>query len=53
MTTTPKVGARWMSLFTLAWLAIWTVQLTPVQLLLPLQLDTQEDDWTAGWCHPV
>jgi MFS family permease len=37
-----------MTLFTLAWLAIWTVQLTPVQLLLPLQLDTPEDDWIRG-----
>ncbi|WP_226532985.1 MFS transporter [Microbacterium paraoxydans] len=45
---TIKVGARWMSVFTLAWLAIWTVQLTPVQLLLPLQLDTPEDDWIRG-----
>ena len=35
-----KVGARWFTLFTLAWLAIWTVQLTPLQLLIPLQLDT-------------
>lgn len=34
--------------FTLAWLAIWTVQLTPIQLLLPLQLDTQSGDWIAG-----
>lgn len=48
MTSTVRVGARWMSLFTLAWLAIWTVQLTPVQLLLPLQLDTPEDDWIRG-----
>jgi len=47
-TRTVRVGARWMSLFTLAWLAIWTVQLTPVQLLLPLQLDTPEDDWIRG-----
>ncbi|AJT42632.1 MFS transporter [Psychromicrobium lacuslunae] len=45
MAGTAKVGARWMSLFTLAWLAIWTVQLTPVQLLLPLQLDTAQQDW--------
>ncbi|WP_255305213.1 MFS transporter [Microbacterium sp. 3J1] len=44
----PRVGARWMTLFTLAWLAIWTVQLTPVQLLLPLQLDTSEADWISG-----
>ena len=35
-----KVSAGWFALFTLAWLAIWTVQLTPVQLLLPDQLDT-------------
>lgn len=48
MTTTTRAGARWMSLFTLAWLAIWTVQLTPVQLLLPLQLDTPDDDWIRG-----
>ncbi|MFS0893952.1 MFS transporter [Microbacterium sp. 179-I 3D3 NHS] len=47
-TTTTSAGVRWMSLFTLAWLAIWTVQLTPVQLLLPLQLDTPEDDWIGG-----
>ena len=45
---THRAGLRWMSLFTLAWLAIWTVQLTPVQLLLPLQLDTPEDDWIRG-----
>lgn len=43
-----RVGARWISLFTVAWLAIWMVQLTPVQLLLPLQLDTPEDDWIRG-----
>lgn len=41
-------GAGWMTAFTLAWLAIWTVQLTPVQLLLPLQLDTTDGDWIAG-----
>ena len=34
--------------FTLAWLAIWTVQLTPIQLLLPLQLDTQSGHWLNG-----
>jgi len=48
MTGTARVGAGWMTLFTLAWLAIWTVQLTPVQLLLPLQLDTPADDWIRG-----
>jgi MFS family permease len=48
MTARGPVGARWMTLFTLAWLAVWTVQLTPVQLLLPLQLDTPQDDWIRG-----
>lgn len=48
MTATTRVGARWMILFTLAWLALWTVQLTPVQLLLPEQLDTGRDDWIRG-----
>lgn len=52
MSVTPsrKVGAGWFTLFTLAWLAIWTAQLTPVQLLLPLQLDTPDDasGWVAG-----
>ena len=33
---TGRVGARWFGLFTLAWLALWTVQLTPLQLLIPL-----------------
>ncbi|WP_205789276.1 MFS transporter, partial [Microbacterium sp. CPCC 204701] len=45
-----RAGAGWFSLFTLAWLAIWTAQLTPVQLLLPLQLDSPDDasGWIAG-----
>ncbi|WP_258133356.1 MFS transporter [Microbacterium sp. MYb64] len=45
-----RVGPLWMTLFTLAWLAIWTVQLTPIQLLLPLQLDTGApgENWIAG-----
>ncbi len=45
-----RVGRGWMLLFTLAWLAIWTVQLTPVQLLLPLQLDTKDSagEWVQG-----
>lgn len=45
-----RVGPLWMVLFTLAWLAVWTVQLTPIQLLLPLQLDTHStgDDWISG-----
>lgn len=34
-----RVGPRWTSLFALAWLGIWMAQLTPVQLLLPAQID--------------
>jgi MFS family permease len=45
-----RIGGTWMTLFGLAWLAVWTVQLTPVQLLLPLQLDTPGGpaDWITG-----
>ncbi|RLK49517.1 MFS transporter [Microbacterium telephonicum] len=45
-----RVGLRWFLLFTLAWLALWTVQLTPLQLLIPLQLDTPDDadGWVSG-----
>lgn len=45
-----RVGPRWYSLFALAWLAIWAVQLTPLQLLIPLQLDTPggEGEWIGG-----
>lgn len=45
-----RVGGGWLTLFAVAWLAVWTVQLTPVQLLLPLQLDTPggKDDWITG-----
>lgn len=45
------VGARWFTCFTVAWLVVWTVQLTPLQLLLPLQLDTP--DSRAGWIGGV
>lgn len=45
-----RVGGGWLTLFAVAWLAVWTVQLTPVQLLLPLQLDTPggRADWITG-----
>ncbi len=46
-----RVGPRWFLLFTLAWLALWTVQLTPLQLLIPLQLDAPDD--AAGWISGV
>lgn len=34
-----KVPPRWIALFATAWLGIWMAQLTPVQLLLPQQVD--------------
>lgn len=50
-TLTSRVGASWYTLFTIAWLVIWTVQLTPLQLLLPLQLDTSDSE--GGWVTGV
>src|SRR3954469_20459408 len=35
------VTGGWIALFATAWLGIWMAQLTPVQLLLPLQIETQ------------
>lgn len=46
-----RVGAGWFTLFTLAWLALWTAQLTPLQLLIPLQLNTPDD--AGGWISGV
>lgn len=46
-----RAGGGWFFLFTLAWLAIWTAQLTPLQLLIPLQLDTPND--AGGWISGV
>ncbi|MEP6481049.1 MAG: MFS transporter [Rhodoglobus sp.] len=34
-----KVPGRWIALFATAWLGIWMAQLTPIQLLLPNQID--------------
>jgi MFS family permease len=33
------VPGRWIALFATAWFGIWMAQLTPIQLLLPLQID--------------
>lgn len=46
-----RVGARWFTLFAATWLALWTVQLTPLQLLIPLQLDTPDNP--GGWITGV
>ncbi|WP_136707829.1 MFS transporter [Agromyces sp. H66] len=44
---TRRVGAGWVAAFASAWFGIWMAQLTPVQLLLPAQIDArlQPDDW--------
>lgn len=36
---TRRVPGRWIAGFAVAWLGIWMAQLTPVQLLLPAQVD--------------
>jgi MFS family permease len=38
--TTP-VTARWIALFAAAWLGVWMAQLTPIQLLLPAQIQAR------------
>ncbi|MCD2442763.1 MFS transporter [Agromyces sp. SYSU K20354] len=38
---TRRVGAGWIASFTTVWFGIWMAQLTPVQLLLPAQIDAQ------------
>jgi MFS family permease len=41
------VSARWIALFATAWFGIWMAQLTPIQLLLPQQVDAilNPSDW--------
>ncbi|MDQ1582540.1 MAG: hypothetical protein QOF36_594 [Microbacteriaceae bacterium] len=38
---TRKVTGRWIAFFAMAWLGIWTAQLTPIQVLLPVQIQAQ------------
>ncbi len=47
---TRRVSARWIALFATAWLGIWMAQLTPIQLLLPEEVDALAggDDWTQS-----
>ena len=42
--------AGWIALFATAWFGIWMAQLTPIQLLLPQQVDTvlNPTDWTES-----
>ena len=43
-------GPGWIAAFATAWLGIWMAQLTPVQLLLPIQIDEVlgTSDWLAS-----
>ncbi|HEY6799491.1 MAG TPA: MFS transporter [Agromyces sp.] len=38
---TRRVGAGWIASFTTVWLGVWMAQLTPVQLLLPAQINAE------------
>lgn len=46
-----RVPGRWMAAFATAWLGIWMAQLAPVQLLLPLQVESMRA--TADWVDSV
>ncbi|WP_308465457.1 MFS transporter [Rathayibacter soli] len=48
---TRRVGGRWIAFFAMAWLGIWMAQLTPVQLLLPAQIQAQLH--TTEWVQNV
>lgn len=45
-----RVSASWITLFATAWLGLWMAQLTPIQLLLPQQVDHlfKATDWISG-----
>jgi MFS family permease len=44
------VRRSWTILFATAWLGVWLAQLTPIQLLLPLQIDRST---SGGWLDSV
>jgi MFS family permease len=46
-----RVTGGWIALFATAWLGIWMAQLTPIQLLLPLQVEARID--ATGWQDKV
>ncbi|MGB3911178.1 MAG: MFS transporter [Pseudolysinimonas sp.] len=48
---TLRVPGRWMAAFATAWLGIWMAQLAPVQLLLPLQIESMRA--TTDWVDSV
>ncbi|CAN5310297.1 MFS transporter [soil metagenome] len=47
---TRAVTGGWIALFATAWLGIWMAQLTPIQLLLPVQIEAQlkATDWVQN-----
>lgn len=47
---THRVSGRWISFFALSWFGVWIAQLTPVQLLLPLQVEKflNTTDWVQN-----
>jgi MFS family permease len=48
---TKRVSGGWIALFATAWLGIWMAQLTPIQLLLPKQVEEQLH--AASWIENV
>jgi MFS family permease len=48
---TTRVPGRWVAAFATAWLGIWMAQLTPVQLLLPEQIESLRT--SADWVDSV
>jgi len=48
---TARVSGGWIALFATAWLGIWMAQLTPIQLLLPKQIEEQLH--AASWIENV
>jgi MFS family permease len=48
---TKRISGGWIAVFATAWLGIWMAQLTPIQLLLPKQIEEQLD--AASWIDNV
>jgi MFS family permease len=47
---TRRVGGGWITAFALAWFGVWMAQLTPIQLLLPTQIQSllRTSDWVQN-----
>lgn len=51
-----RVTAGWIALFATAWLGVWMAQLTPIQLLLPMQVEASAavtDPAATAWQDKV